>query len=70
VSQLEAADLLRNSAREGALFMTEEFTFQKAGGNRRAVHLDEAALPARTQFVNRPGDEFFSRSGLPNAPLP
>ena len=62
--QLEPSDLLRNRPRERALFMAEELTLQKAGGNRRAVYLDEAALPTRTEFVNRPGDEFFSRSGL------
>src|SRR5665213_2744698 len=65
VRQLEPSDLLRNRAREGALFMAEELTLQKAGGNRRAVYLDEAAFPARTEFVNRAGDEFFPRSGLP-----
>ena len=45
--------------------MAEELTLKKAGGNRRAIYLDEAAFPARTKFVSRPGNQFFSGSGLP-----
>jgi hypothetical protein len=44
--------------------VAEERTLQKAGGNRRAIYLDEAAFPARTEFVSCPGDQLFSRSGL------
>ena len=38
--------------------MPEQFAFQQAGGDRRAVHFDETALAAAAQFVNCPGDQF------------
>ncbi len=43
VGQFEAADALRDGAGEGAALVSEEFAFQQAGGNRRAVEFDERA---------------------------
>ena len=44
VRRLETAQLLRHGAREGALFMTEELTFQESQRNRRAVQLYERPM--------------------------
>ena len=65
VGQLEAADLLADGAREGALLVAEQLALQQAGGDGRAVELDEGPLPAGAQVVQGAGDQFLARARLP-----
>src|ERR1700726_721902 len=64
VSQLESPNLLRNRTGKRTFLMAEEFALQKALRNRGAIYFNEAAPLAWTQLVSRPGDQFFSGSGL------
>src|SRR5207244_1086094 len=64
IGQLEASDALGDSAREGALFMPEHLAFEKAGGDRSAVQLDERALAPSAQIVDGARDQFLPGSGL------
>ena len=59
VGEFQAADFLRNRSRESASFMAEEFAFEQARRNRRAVQFHERLFPARTEIVDRPGDQIF-----------
>src|SRR5439155_12423311 len=62
VSQLEPADFLCDGAGEGALLVAEQLAFEQPCGNRRAVELDEGALPSGTQLMNGAGDQFLARA--------
>src|SRR6266851_3162126 len=64
ISQRKAADMRIDGAGESSALVSEEFAFQQTGGHRRAVHFDKVAATARTEFVNRSGDDFFARSGF------
>src|SRR5262249_51609183 len=64
VSQLEAADLLRDGAGEGALFVAEQLALQQAGGDGSAVELDEGAVLAGAQLMEGAGDELLAGAGL------
>jgi hypothetical protein len=44
--------------------MSEEFGFEKAGGDGSAIHFDEIASPARAEFVDGAGDNFLAGAGL------
>jgi hypothetical protein len=44
--------------------MPEEFAFEKACRDRRAVELDERAASASAMHVDRLGDEFFAGAGF------
>ena len=45
--------------------MAEEFAFQHALGQRRAIDFDEGFFPARTVLVDRPGNQLFPRAAFP-----
>ena len=45
--------------------MSEEFTFEQADRNGRAVELDEGLGGARAELMNGACDQFFARAGLP-----
>src|SRR6266478_7398293 len=64
IGQRKTAHVRTNSAGESSALVSEEFAFQKTGGHRRAVHLDEVPATARTELVNRSGDDFLAGSGL------
>src|SRR5271157_1604263 len=44
--------------------MSEHLAFKKPGGHRRTVHLDEIAVAARAEFMNRAGYNFLASAGL------
>src|SRR5208337_4415713 len=60
VSQFKAPDFLCDSAGKGAFFVAEKFAFEQAGRDRRAIDLDEGALPPPAQVVDGPGDHLFA----------
>src|SRR6266404_6344740 len=60
VRRLETAQLLRHSAREGALFMTKEFALEESQGNRRAVQLHEGSICPPAVHVDSMRNEFFA----------
>jgi hypothetical protein len=61
---LEAADAARQSAGEGALFMTEQLAFDEFAGNRRHINGDEGPVPTLTVVVERPRHQFLAGAGL------
>src|SRR5713226_5694504 len=62
MGQLQPSDLLCDGSGESTLFVPEQFAFEKAGGNGRAVESDEGMIPARAQLVDSACDELFARS--------
>src|SRR5271165_4362834 len=44
--------------------MPEQLAFEKPGGHGRIVHLDEIAVAARTEFMNRARYDFLAGAGL------
>src|SRR5258708_22502726 len=64
IGQRKTAHVRTNSAGESSALVSEEFAFQKTGGHRRAVHLDEVPAASRTELMNRSGDHFFAGSRL------
>src|SRR5258708_36670343 len=68
IGQRKTAHVRTNSAGESSALVSEEFAFQKTGGHRRAVHLDEGPATARAALVNRSGDDFLSGSAPAAAP--
>src|SRR5437762_3795006 len=64
VGQLEAADFLIDGPGECATLMSEEFGFEKPGGDGGAIDLDESAISARTEVVNGAREEFLAGTGL------
>src|ERR1700686_4021669 len=44
--------------------MSEQLAFEKPGGHRRTVHLDEISVAARTEFMNRTSYDFLAGAGL------
>src|ERR1017187_1690002 len=61
--QLKAADALGDGAGEGAFFVAKHLAFQQAGGNGRAVELDEGALAPRAEVVDGAGQQFLAEIG-------
>lgn len=55
---------VRNGAGEGTTNMAEELARREFARESRRVHRDERPGPARTQVVERTGDEFFPRPRL------
>jgi hypothetical protein len=53
-----------DGAGKGATFVSEELAFQKAGGHRRAVHLDQISVSAGAELVYRPRNDFLAGAGL------
>src|SRR6202044_512379 len=62
ICQLKSPDSLRNSPRESASLVPEQFAFEEPGGNRCAIQFDERIVAPPAQVVDGPGDQFFSRS--------
>src|SRR5271165_3577656 len=64
IRQLKAASLLHEGAREGTLFVAEQFAFHQTRRNRRTVQTNKCALTPRTEIVNCPGNQFLPGTGL------
>src|SRR6266404_5138579 len=64
IRQREAADMRIDGARKGSTFVSEELAFEKAGGHRRAVHLDQISVSTGAELVNRSRDDFLACAGL------
>ena len=62
--ELELAVLARRRAREGALLVAEQLALEQVLGQRRAVHLDEAACRARRELVQRARDDLLADAAL------
>lgn len=65
MGQLEAPGAGADGAGEGALLVAEELALDEPLGDRRGVDGDEGAIPARTEFVDRPGDDLLAGPALP-----
>src|SRR5215831_5325922 len=63
--QFEAANALRNGAREGTLLVSEKLALQQASWDGGAIQLYKCLRTARTEVMNRARNEFFARSSLP-----
>jgi hypothetical protein len=50
---------------EGAFFVTEQFAFDQVRGDGRTVDGDKRPLKVRALVVDRAGDQFLARAGLP-----
>src|SRR5262245_46410232 len=64
MSQFEADNTLREGPSKRNLFVTEQFAFQQARGNRRTVQLHEGVGLARAELMNGTRDQFLARAGL------
>ena len=53
-----------DGARKGSAFVSEELAFEKAGGDRRAIHLHQTSVSAGAELVNRSSDDFLAGAGL------
>src|SRR5581483_3524817 len=62
--ELEFAFLLRDGARERALFMSEQLAFEERFGERRAVDRDEGLGCARALALQGARHQFLSRPAL------
>ena len=62
--QFEPADSLRNRARKGALLVSEQFAFEKPGGDGGTVHLDEGPLATRAEIMDGARDQFLAGAGF------
>ena len=65
VGFLHAAQLLFDSAGEGAFLVAEQFAFQQVFGDGGAVDADVVVLAAMAQAVQRPGDQLLARAAFP-----
>ena len=64
VRQLEAANLRRVRAGEGAALAPEQLALDEVGRQRRAVDDDHGTGAARAPLVNRAGEQFLAGAGL------
>src|SRR5262249_30085332 len=64
VRELEAADPLGEGARERALLVAEELALEQAARERGAIELDERAVLAPTEPVDRVRDQLLPGAGL------
>ena len=64
IGQFEASLAQTHGSREGALFVTEQFAFDEAGRERRAIHADKRARSASAPVVDGAGEELFSGTRL------
>jgi hypothetical protein len=53
-----------DGTRKRSPFVSEELAFKKAGGHRRAVHLDQISVLAGAELVYRSRNDFLARAGL------
>ena len=64
VGVFESSDAPFRGAGERSLHMSEQFAFHQPRRNGRAVHFHQRPVAPGTKIVNRPGHQFFTRSGL------
>src|SRR5258707_15262384 len=64
MSRFKTAEAPLRRAREGALFVPEEFGSNEGGWDRGAVHSHESPFCAIRSLMNGPRDQFFSRTGF------
>jgi len=64
LGQLESAGPAADGAREGALFMTEQFTLQKIFRDRAAINGNQWVVPAGAVEMDRLGHQFLARAAL------
>src|SRR5579862_3840146 len=65
ISQLQPADFLRNRSRECASFVSEKFTLKQASRNRCAIELHKGSVFSFAAIMNGTGNQFLSRTRLP-----
>src|SRR5438093_4511558 len=64
MSRFKTAEAPLSRAREGALFVPEEFGSNEGRWDCRAVHSHECTFCAIRSLMNRPSDQFFSCAGF------
>src|SRR5712692_9639185 len=64
ICHLEASDALSAGARECALLVPEELTFQETGRNGCAVELDERARAPRAEIMDGPSQQLLAGTRL------
>src|SRR6266550_242197 len=64
VSQLEAANLLRDGSGERPFFVTKQLTLQKIQRNGSAIQSYKRASGARAEVVNGVRDQLLARPGF------
>src|SRR5467141_4191415 len=64
VGHFETANALRDRSRKCAFLVSEQFAFQQACRNGRAVELDEGLPAPRTQIMNATRNQLLSRACL------
>ena len=64
IGQLEASDLPRERAGEGAFLAAEQLALDQGRGNRRAVHAHHRRRRRRARFVKVRGEELLAGAGL------
>src|SRR4029450_564912 len=64
VRHLEAADLARDRAREGAALVAEELGLDQLTRDRGSIDRDAGPSAARRQLVDRPRDELLAGAAL------
>src|SRR4029077_1484077 len=64
VSELEAADLLLDGAREGALDVSEQLALDKPRRDGAAVHFDQRPVVSSAAAVNGPREQLLAGAGL------
>src|SRR5262249_42973866 len=64
VREFKASGLLCDCSGERSFFVTEQLALQKPERNRSAIQLDESALAALAQLMDRAGNQFLGGSGL------
>src|SRR5258706_5833653 len=63
IRQREPADMRINCARKGSAVVAEELAFEEDGRHRRAVHLFQISVSARTPLVDCALDDLLARAG-------
>src|SRR5262249_38723586 len=64
VSHFKVADLLRVSAAESTLFVSEELALHQMFGDGSAIYVDPRFVAAEGVTVDRTGDHLFARAGF------
>src|SRR5579863_7493897 len=65
VGQFKTSRFLRDRPGECSFFMAEKFTLQEPERNRCTIQLDDSAIAAGAQIVDRAGDQLLASPGLP-----
>src|SRR5262249_51159662 len=60
----DKSTLIRRGACKRAALMAEYLAFDQVFGKRTAINRHERSVGARTQIMNRTGEDFFASSGL------